>query len=171
MVLAVAASVAEGGLLRVPRVYNALISTNQRLAPSRADPVSIPVPLVGVAAPVALLPTLVAATAVEEPEAASRNSSSPDAKPDEAPAASNDTATHVLPLALYGAYGYYPYSYHYHTAASFLLPPPLLHPYTYGVLPLLHAPLAVPAKTPAEGDAKAEKTDDAKESVSVEASR
>ncbi|XP_049787079.1 uncharacterized protein LOC126190671 [Schistocerca cancellata] len=154
----------RAGLLRVPRVYNALISTNQRLAPSRADTVSLPV--VG---PVALLPAAAIVAEEAAPPPAAKNAS-------EAEAAANHTAAAlVAPLAVYSPYYYSAYSYHYN---PYLVPPLLHYGYNYLPLPLtVPVPLAVAHAAPAPpaadtpdqkggGDAKA---DADKEAVTVEA--
>ncbi|XP_067000829.2 uncharacterized protein [Anabrus simplex] len=157
----------DAGLLRVPRVYNALITTNEKLVPSRAISVSAPVlsPLaLGPVGPVILGSP---AALADLPEA--KNGTDSEAAPEEAKP-SNKTLPLApvlapLPVTVYSTY--HPYSYY----SPFLTPYSYHHPVPLLYSPFLHFPL-LPAQS---DDKKSESSSDSKEdankdSVSVESS-
>jgi hypothetical protein len=177
------------GLLRVPKVYNALISTNEKLVPSRAIEVSAPVlHPVGLAA----VPAVVVTSpyiAVTDPEAAKPNKTETEAGSERKPEdAKNSTSSSVpvvtpfsLPLAYYNSLTYYhnlwPYTYSSVSPATFLFTAPFTYP---GIFDLHGGLQWSQAKVP-ESDSPSSKDsasnlpsgtkdDPEKESVSIEAS-
>jgi hypothetical protein len=187
------AGVVTAGLLRVPKVYNALITTNEKLVPSRAIPVSAPV-----LHPVALAPA-VPAVVVTSPYITVDDSgakpnkteteANPEAESEKTPEdGKNGTSNSVplitpfsLPLAYYNSLTYYhnlwPYSYSAVSPATFLFTAPFTYPGIfdlYGGLPWgqTNKPESDSAssKDSASNLPSGTKDDPEKESVSIEAS-
>ncbi|XP_063225042.1 uncharacterized protein LOC134532509 [Bacillus rossius redtenbacheri] len=145
-VLAAARGAPDPGLLKVPRVYNALITSSEPLLPSRAYSVSSPALLPVLPAPYVALP--LAAPELPPPPG---NSSEPTttAAPETAAAPEPPAAGGPLygsgapfPLAFYPPLGYSPFSYY---------PSVLAYSYPYP----LFAPLPHAGETPAAAAAAA----------------
>ncbi|KAJ9594901.1 hypothetical protein L9F63_013800 [Diploptera punctata] len=186
----VAALLVDGalaGLLRVPKVYNALITTNEKLVPSRAYSVSAPVfqpvglapavPSVVVTSPYIAVDAKPNDTEAEPlPEVKSEEEKQPESK-------KNGTANSIplvspLPLAYYNSITYYhniwPYSYSSVSPATFVFTAPFTYPGVfsdyYGVFPwLTDKKPELDSKRP-ESDLTGAKDDVQNDSVSVEAS-
>lgn len=187
------AGVVTGGLLRVPKVYNALISTNEKLVPSRAIPVSAPVfhpvalapavPAVVVTSPYIAVDDSEAKPNKTETEANPENES--EKKPENGKNATSSSLPVVtpfsLPLAYYNSLTYYhnlwPYTYSAVSPATFLFTAPFAYPGffdLYGGLPWSQTkkPESDPSSPKDSGSnlSSGSKDDPEKESVSIEAS-
>jgi hypothetical protein len=193
VVITLLADVTSAGLLRVPKVYNALVTTNEKLVPSRAIQVSAPV-----LHPVGLTPAVPAVVvtspyiAVEDPEAKPNKTDTEataanesDKKPE---GEKNGTSNSIpvitpfsLPLAYYNSITYYhnlwPYSYSSVSPATFLFTAPFTYPGIfdlYGSVPWSEAkkPESVPASSQnsASDLPSGAKDEPEKESVSIESS-
>ncbi|KAK7865373.1 hypothetical protein R5R35_001861 [Gryllus longicercus] len=195
--LSAAPAPAGAGLLRVPRVYNALITTDERLLPSRAVSVSAPLlpvsaPLIIGPAPVASFAALAAPAPAPAPVRAAPNATREEAQEPAVPAAppapagpaaaGNATAgaptekEAVAPLAptllpLYSPY----YSYYPSLLPYSLAPPPLsslvlFHPFLPPA-PAAAAPAGAAPPTDPSGRAlpPGAKDEPEKDAVSVEA--
>lgn len=154
VVVTLLADITTAGLLRVPKVYNALVTTNEKLVPSRAIPVSA-----SVLHPVGLAPVVPAIVVtspyitVDVPEAKPNKTETEDNAENESDkkpeGEKNATANSIplitpfsLPLAYYNSITYYhnlwPYSYSSVSPATFLFTAPFTYPGifdTYGGLP------------------------------------
>ena len=191
----VAALLVDGaiaGLLRVPKVYNALITTNEKLVPSRAISVSAPV-----FQPIGLAPAVPAVVvtspyiAVDAKSNETETESAPEVnveedklpeetKPEEK---KNGTANSLplvspLPLAYYNSITYYhnvwPYSYSSVSPATFVFTAPFTYPGVfsdyYGVFPWLAERKPEFDSKKVESNPSGAKDDVDKDSVTVEAS-
>lgn len=187
------AGAVTAGLLRVPKVYNALISTNEKLVPSRAISVSAPV-----LHPVALAPAVPAVVvtspyiAVEDSETKpnkTETEANPENESEKTPEnGKNATSSSLpvitpfsLPVAYYNSLTYYhnlwPYSYSSVSPATFLFTAPFTYPGIfdlYGGLPWNQAKKpesdSASSKDSASDLPSGTKDDPEKESVSTEAS-
>lgn len=138
------ADIATAGLLKVPKVYNALITTNEKLVPSRAIPVST-----SVFHPVALAPAVPAVlltspyVAIDDSEAKANKTEAEDNTENESDknpeGEKNATSNSLplitpfsLPLAYYNSITYYhnlwPYSYSSVSPSAFLFTAPFAYP-------------------------------------------
>ncbi|XP_069673481.1 uncharacterized protein [Periplaneta americana] len=140
---------ASAGLLRVPKVYNALITTNEKLVPSRAIPISAPV-----LHPISFGP-VVPGVVVTSPyinvgdldDKSNKTETEPkpeeEKKPEDKKQGVNNTAGAIpvitpfsLPLAYYNSITYYhnlwPYSYASVSPASFVFTAPFTYPGIFG---------------------------------------
>jgi hypothetical protein len=193
IVVTLLADIVTAGLLRVPKVYNALITSNEKLVPSRAIPVAASVlhpvglapavPAVVVTSPYITVDDSEAKPNKTETEDNTENES--DKKPgDEKNSTSNSVpliAPFSLPLAYYNSITYYhnlwPYTYSSVSPASFLFTAPFTYPGVfdlYGGLPWSQT--KKPESDPTSSKASASdlpsgaKDDPEKESVSTDAS-
>lgn len=183
------AGVATAGLLRVPKVYNALITSNEKLVPSEAIQVSAPL-----LHPVGLAPA-VPAVVVASPYIAVDDSlskpnktetvTSPENESDKSPEGEKNATSSItpvitpfsLPVAYYNAITYYhnlwPYSYSSVSPATFLFTAPFSYP---GLFNLYGGQVKKPESDPASSKDSTDnipsgtKDDAEKESVSTEAS-
>ncbi|PSN46333.1 hypothetical protein C0J52_15204 [Blattella germanica] len=175
----VAALLVDGaiaGLLRVPKVYNALISTNEKLVPSRAISVSAPViQPVGLAPAVPLPGPLLVTSPYISVDDEKPNKTEADPKPEKIEEAEkkpgdnkNITAHSIplvspftLPVAYYNSITYYhnlwPYSYSSYSPATFLFTAPFAYPSTFGNLHDYLPPFFPGRKQ--EGDSKKPKSE------------
>jgi hypothetical protein len=190
-VVTLLAGVVTAGLLRVPKVYNALISTNEKLVPSRAIEVSAPVlHPVGLAAAVPAVvvtsPYIAVGDSEAKPNKTEANTGNESEKKPEDDKNSTSSSVPVvtpfsLPLAYYNSLTYYhnlwPYSYSSVSPATFLFTAPFTYPGIfdlYGGLPWSQAKKpesdSASSKDSASNLPSGNKDDPEKESVSVEAS-
>ena len=187
------AGVATAGLLRVPKVYNALITSNEKLVPSEAIQVSAPLlQPVGFApavpAVVVTSPYITVGDTVSKPNK-TEAVTSPEGESDKSPEGEKNATSSItpviapfsLPVAYYNAITYYhnlwPYTYSSASPASFVFTAPFTYPglfNLYGGLP--SSQVKKPESDPASSKDSAynlpsgTKDDAEKESVSVEAS-
>lgn len=187
------AGVATAGLLRVPKVYNALITTNEKLVPSEAIQVSAPVlhpvglapavPAVVVTSPYITVDDSVAKPNKKETATSPENESdkSPEGEKNATSSITPEITPFSLPVAYYNSITYYhnlwPYSYSSVSPATFLFTAPFTYPglfNLYGGLPLsqVKKPESDPAssKDSTSNLPSGTKDDPEKESVSIEAS-
>ena len=182
-----AASLVDGGLLRVPKIYNALITTNEKLVPSRAISVSAPVfQPVGLAPPV---PAVVVTSPYIAVDDAKSNDTEAELKPDEKAEEKqpeekkNGTANAIpfvspLPVAYYNSITYYhniwPYSYSAVSPSSFVFTAPFTYPGVfsdyYGVFPWLADRKPEFDSTKIESEPSGTKEEVDKDTVTVESS-
>lgn len=187
------AGVATAGLLRVPKVYNALITTNEKLVPSEAIQVSAPVlhpiglapavPAVVVTSPYITVDASAAKPNKTETATGSENESdkSPEGEKNATSSITPVITPLTLPVAYYNSITYYhnlwPYSYSSVSPATFLFTAPFTYPglfNLYGSLPSSQGkkPESDPASSK-DSDSNlpsGTKDDPEKESVSIEAS-
>lgn len=193
IVMTLLVDIAVAGLLRVPKVYNALITTNEKLVPSRAIPVAASVlhpiglapavPAVFVTSPYITVGDSEAKPNKTETELNPENGS--DEKTEgEKNATSNSlplVAPFSLPLAYYNSITYYhnlwPYTYSSVSPATFVFTAPFTYPGIfdlYGGLPWNQAKKpesdTASSKDSASNLPSGAKDDPEKESVSIDAS-
>lgn len=178
---------AIAGLLKVPKVYNALITTNEKLVPSRAISVSAPV-----FQPIGLAPAVPAVLVTSPYIAVDARSNDTEAEPkpeenveeEKKPEdKKNGTANAIplvspLPLAYYNSITYYhnlwPYSYSSVSPATFVFTAPFTYPGVfsdyYGVFPWLTDRVPESDSRKSEPDPPGAKENVDNDSVTVEAS-
>lgn len=187
------AGVATAGLLRVPKVYNALITSNEKLVPSEAIQVSAPllqpiglapaVPAVVVTSPYITVDDFASkpnkTETVTSPE--NENDKSPEGEKNATSSNTPVITPFPLPVAYYNAITYYhnlwPYSYSSASPATFYFTSPFTYPglfNLYGGLPTgqVNKPESDPAssKDSTYNLPSGTKDDEEKESVTTEAS-
>lgn len=187
------AGVATAGLLRVPKVYNALITTNEKLVPSEAIQVSAPVlhpvglapavPAVVVASPYITVDDSVAKPNKTETASGPENESvkSPEGEKNATSSITPVITPFSLPVAYYNSITYYhnlwPYTYSSVSPATFLFTAPFTYPGLFNLHgSLTSSQVKKPESDPASSKDSASnlpsgnKDDPEKESVSIEAS-
>lgn len=187
------AGVATAGLLRVPKVYNALITSNEKLVPSEAIQVSAPL-----LQPVGLVPAVPAVVVtspyitvddfVSKPNK-TETVTGPENESDKSPEGEKNATSSItpvitplsLPVAYYNAITYYhnlwPYTYSSSSPATFLFTTPFTYPglfNPYGGLLLNQVKKPESDSTSSKDSANnlpsGTKDDAEKESVTIEAS-